>query len=305
MNTMKKQLITLACCLLVCLPVWAQKQYKVAAPSGKLYLNLNGVRIEGYTGNEVIFSSQGVPDEGDERAKGLQVLSGSGLIDNTGLGISVTTKGSDIEVNHVGRTTLGDVLSIRVPNTVDVVFNNNTATFADTVLIKDMKGELEISSSYNDIVLVNNSGPMNVKNLYSNVEVTFADDIKGPVSIVSVYGLVDVAMPTATKASLMMSTSYGKLYAARDFDVLINNTSAKKERVDNAGGEGIDSILPDVVVGNGQVVVSSASSSKRKRLTAAGIVDFGLGESIEGTINGGGIDLILQSTYKNVYLRAN
>src|SRR5690606_32287691 len=120
----------------------------------------------------------------------------------TGLGINVTTKGGNIEVNHVGRSIAGDVLSIRVPSTIDVVFNNNAATFADTLLIKDMKGEIEVSSSYNDIVLLNNSGPMNIKNLYKNVEATFANDIKGPISIVSVYGLVDVAMPTSTKASL-------------------------------------------------------------------------------------------------------
>src|SRR3546814_19485183 len=89
MNTMKKQTITMALFLAVCLPALAQKEYRIDKPSGKLYLNLNGGRIEGYTGNEIVFSNQGVPEEEDERAKGLQALSSSGSIDNTDLGISV------------------------------------------------------------------------------------------------------------------------------------------------------------------------------------------------------------------------
>src|SRR5690606_27932296 len=181
---MKKQTIIMALLLALCLPAWAQKEYKVAEPSGKLYLNLNGARIEGYTGNEIIFSSKGVPEEEDERAKGLQALSSSGFTDNTGLGISVTKKGGDIEVNPVGNSSRGDILYIRVPNTVDIVYNNNKSMFADTLLIKNMKGEIEISSSYNAIVLENNSGPMNIKNLYQNIEATFANDIKGPISII-------------------------------------------------------------------------------------------------------------------------
>src|SRR5690606_37042648 len=119
---MKQQTITMALLLALCLPAWAQKQYKVAEPSGKLYLNLNGARIEGYAGKEIVFNNQRVAEEEDERAKGLQALSSSGFIDNTGLGISVTQKGDDIEVNPVGNSSRGDVLYIRVPNTVNIVF---------------------------------------------------------------------------------------------------------------------------------------------------------------------------------------
>src|SRR5690606_31829450 len=112
--------------------------------------------------------------------------------DNTGLGINVTKKGEDLEVNPVGNGSRGDVLFIRVPNNVDVVFSNNKSIFADTLLIKNMKGEIEVSTAYNDIVLENNSGPRNIKNVYRNVEANFANDIEGPVSIISVYGHVDV-----------------------------------------------------------------------------------------------------------------
>ncbi|MGV3761515.1 hypothetical protein [Parapedobacter sp.] len=314
---MKKQTITLALLLALCLPAWAQKQYKVAEPSGKLYLNLNGARIEGYAGNEIVFSNQGVPEEEDERAKGLQALSSSGFTDNTGLGISVTKKGNDIEVNPVGNSSRSDVLYIRVPQTVDIVFNNNKSVFADTLLIKDMKGEIEVSTSYNAIVLENNSGPMNIKNVYKNIEATFADDVKGPISIISVYGHVDVAMPASTKANLIMGTSYGKLYAAGDFNVAVKPKSADDERTEvKVSGEGVtvnvkggdtvdvDEELAATLDSMPDIMIASPPSSGTG-VSIATMFRGGMQENIEGTINGGGIDLILKSTYKNVYLRTN
>lgn len=298
---MKKQTITMALLLAVCLSAWAQKEYKIAKPSGKLYLNLNGAHIEGYTGNEIVFSNQGVPEEEDERAKGLQALSSSGFTDNTGMGINVSKKGEDVDVNPVGDGSRGDVLYIRVPNDVDVVFSNNNSIFADTLLIRDMKGEIEVSTSYNDVVLENNSGPMNIKNVYKNVETAFASDIKGPVSIISVYGHVDVAVPASTKANLTMGTGYGKLYAAGDFNVAMAPKAAEdEETMDVAGLEGLATTLNS----GGPTAIIPPPPPRRGSISVAGVFR-GMQENIEGTINGGGIDLILKSTYKNVYLRTN
>ena len=306
---MNKQTIIMALLLALCLPVWAQKQYKVAEPSGKLYLNLNGARIEGYTGKEIIFSNQGVPEEEDERARGLQALSSSGVIDNTGLGISVVKRGNDIEVNPVGNSSQGGVLFIRVPNTVDIVFNSNQAVFADTLLIKGMKGEIEVSSSYNDVVLEDNRGPMNIKSVYKNVEATFTNDIKGPISIISVYGHVDVAMSPSAKASLTMSTGYGKLYAARDFNVAITPDAAEEEteETDVTSAEGINAIVAESLSAARDSLPKGILSKRRAPVTGASFANVfgGIGENIEGTVNGGGIDLILKSTYKNVYLRTD
>jgi len=307
---MKKQTMALALLLAACLPAWAQKQYKIAEPSGKLYLNLNGARIEGYAGNEIVFSKQDAPEEEDERARGLQTLSSSGFTDNTGLGISVTKKGDDIEVNPVGNSGQDDILSIRVPSNVAIVFSNNNSIFADTLLIKDMKSEIEVSTSYNDIVLEHNSGPMNIKNVYKNVDATFANNIKGPVSIISVYGHVDVAMPTSTKVNLIMGTGYGKLYAAGDFNVAVRPKSADDERTEvKVSGEGVTVDVDEIVAATldslPSIVMSTPQPSGASGVSIARVFRARMGENIEGTINGGGADLILKSTYKNVYLRTN
>ena len=303
---MKKQAIILAVLLGLCLSAWAQKEYKITKPAGKLHLNLHGAYVEGYDGNEIIFTSQSTPEEEDERAKGLQALSSSGFIDNTGMGISVTETGQDVAVNLVGNNNRrSDALRIRVPKQLALVFNNNKSMFTDTLHIKNMQGEIEVSTSYNNIVLENNSGPMNIKTVYRDVEAAFENNIKGPISIISVYGHVDVALPTATKANLTLGTSYGKLFAAEEFHIAM--APKKAESTENAErSKEVAALTAKSITINsrdGRAVVAAAPPS----LDAITVTGFayrgGEQESIEGTINGGGIDLILKSTYKNVYLR--
>lgn len=303
---MKKQTITLALLLALCFSAWAQKEYKITKPAGKLHLNLQGAYIEGYDGNEIIFTNQSTAEEEDERAKGLQALSSSGFTDNTGMGISVTEKGQDLEVNLVGNNRRSDAtLHIRVPRQLPLVFNNNKSMFADTLHIKNMQGEIEVSTSYNSIVLENNSGPMNIKAVYRDVEASFQNNIKGPISIISVYGHVDVALPTATKANLTLGTSYGKLFADEDFQIAI--APKKVENVDEAEHSEVAAVFTpeSVTINSGQArTVTPPTPPSLDAVTVAGFAyRGGEQESIEGTINGGGLDLILKSTYKNVYLR--
>ncbi|MGB4974067.1 MAG: hypothetical protein WBO32_15480, partial [Cyclobacteriaceae bacterium] len=77
---MKKLLIVLA------LIPWLSKaqEFKVAKSSGRLEVHLGRVLIEGYNGNEIVFSSQDGKDAKDERAEGLRAVNGLGLEDNTG-----------------------------------------------------------------------------------------------------------------------------------------------------------------------------------------------------------------------------
>ena len=75
------------------------KTYKVSKNKGKLLVNLGKVTIEGYKGNEIIFSLEGRIPAVDKRAEGLQVINALGLTDNTGLGINVSEKDGILEVN--------------------------------------------------------------------------------------------------------------------------------------------------------------------------------------------------------------
>lgn len=308
---MKKQLITLALLLATCISASAQKEYKLKKSTGKLLVNLNGALIEGYDGNEIIFSSTKAQDEDeDERAKGLQAISASGKKDNTGLGINVTESGQEVHVIPIGNTIDNNngPITIRVPKQMAVVFSDDKAFNPELVTIKNVKGEIELTTTYNNIVLENNSGPMNVTTIHGSVDATFAEDIKGPVSIISIYNHVDVALPTTTKANLELGTNYGKLYAANDFDIVVVKDSTEREQQSRTvtfmqgGGAAQTGTYqtpptppspPTVITVNGSSLTS----------TLASVARTGYREQIKGTVNGGGGDLIFKSTHSNVYLR--
>lgn len=300
---MKKQLLLFTLLSLgVSVSAWAQKEYRLAKSTGRLNLNINGAIVEGYDGNDIIFSAKNTEtEEIDERAKGLKAINGSGFTDNTGLGVDVTASGQDINVNMVSRKLKG-ILTIKVPQNIKIYFANNSNVYFEEVMLKNLKNEIEVSTTYNKIKLENNSGPMNIKTVYGSVDASFAGDIKGPVSIISVYSYVDVSIPAATKANLELGTSYGKLYSADEFNIVIDKNSGKEEK---SGSESVSTTE------NGKNMVNMRridgdNSAGGLRGPSGMVTTFNSirqGEYIKGTINGGGADLILKSNYKNVYLR--
>jgi hypothetical protein len=306
---MKKQFILGFSLFTICLSASAQKEYKVAKSTGTININISGAVIEGYKGNEIIFTAANTAEaEVDERAKGLRAISGSGFTDNTGLGIEVSEKGQDVNVNAVNKRVDG-MLNIKVPQGMKVVFNNSSNIHQSDITFKNLKSEIEVSTSYNKIILENNSGPMNVKSLYGTVDAIFSGEIKGPVSIVSVYGYVDVTMPTATKANIELGSSRGNLYAAEAFKIAIDKP-AEKPAAKPA------SELTNVVVNALPALTTRVSGVDVKgnpngpglnnRLRTVTISGYGSNrdaESIKGKINGGGTDLVFKSSFQNVYLR--
>jgi len=328
---MKKQFIVLFSLLIVAVSASAQKEYKLSKSSGQLNLNISGAIVEGYSGNEIIFSMPKTETEVvDERAKGLRAISGSGFTDNTGLGIEVAEKGGEINVNAVNRDIKG-ILTIKVPQNIKISFTSKSNVYQNEIILKNLKNEIEVSTNYNKIKLENNSGPMNIKTLYGSVDAIFSDAIKGPVSIVSVYGYVDVSLPTNTKANVELATSYGKLYAAEGLKIAIDKTEKDKtERINSiatVNGEPASQLNITRKVAGRQVTGGSINSVSTGSATQTNVTRVTTGyaveglstsynvdgvvyeysgrnsESIKGKINGGGADLILKSNYKNVYLR--
>jgi len=293
---MKKQLALLFSFVVITMSASAQKEYKLAKSSGKLNLNISGAIVEGYSGNEIIFSTaKSESDLVDERAKGLRVISGSGFADNTGMGIDVSEKGDEINVNPVRKGTRLGIITIKVPQNIKIAFNN-TNTNQEELILKNLKNEIEVSVSYNKIKLENNTGPMNVKTLYGSVDAIFSGEIKGPVSIVSVYGYVDVSMPASTKANVELGTSYGNLYAGEGFKIAIDKGT--NEKTDAAFPEGTVRALTTTT----QNIATTSAFSSNGQGSIISVYNRDR-ETLKGKLNGGGADVILKSNYKNVYLR--
>jgi hypothetical protein len=206
---MKKNILTLTLALAAA-TLFAQ-EYKLAKSSGRLEIKeVNHVTIEGYSGNEIIFSSMDRNRDDDDRAKGLRAVSSMGLEDNTGIGLSVVEKGGSIQVVQLKKMD-GPRVKIQVPKGVTVYYSHSSP-YGDDVTIKNVESEIEVSTVHNGVHLENVTGPMNVKTVHGEIEADFNANLKSPISLTSVHGLVDVTIPLATKATMNMNTTWGEIF---------------------------------------------------------------------------------------------
>ncbi|PZP48631.1 MAG: hypothetical protein DI598_09780 [Pseudopedobacter saltans] len=246
-----------------------EKAYKLSKKTGNLKILLTGAKIEGYDGSEIILTApERKPDEKDERADGLRLISGSGLKDNTGLGVSMEDKDNVVTVSYVSKRDHDDI-TIKVPNSMSITIKTSDVIHNRPFEIKNFKGELEIGTVYNTINLENVTGPINAKTIYGSLTAKFAQSIKGPISLVSVYKFVDATIPSSLKANISLSTQYGNVYAAEGLDIKRDAVKAKANDDDDL----------------------------------TGMTDWSKSSDIKGTLNGGGIDFILKSSYGKIYLR--
>jgi hypothetical protein len=229
----------------MCLAITTMAQeYKVAKSSGKLQINLSRVTVEGHAGSEIIFSSKDRGREVDKRADGLRAINGSGLEDNTGLGINVTEKDGVLYVEQLKKMESPDI-KILVPKAIIVSFEHKSQ-YSGTAIFKNIENEIEVSANYNSVELDNVTGPLTVKSVYGSVDATFGATVKGPIAIVSIYGHVDVALPVTIKANLKMATSYGEIFAEPDLKIEIEREGEMVRYTDrvngkvNGGGMNID-----------------------------------------------------------------
>lgn len=219
---MKKKILMMAFGLLVTGVIYAQ-EYKVAKSTGTLEIReVNNVSIEGYAGNEIIFTGRGSGRDDDGRAKGLRAISSMGLEDNTGIGLSVVDKDGVVMVQQLKKTD-GPDITIKVPKGVKVSYSH-TNPYGDEIEIKNFEGEIEISTVHNGVILDNVTGPMEVKTVHGDIEATLGATLKTPVTIASVHGHVDVAFPVTMKADLKLSTTWGEILVDPDFKIEIDKS---------------------------------------------------------------------------------
>ncbi len=205
------------------------QEYKITKSSGRLEIHIGSVTVEGTSGNEIIFTSRDGDHEKDDRAKGLVAINGSGLEDNTGLGINVTNKGDAVVVSQLKKMKSPDI-KILVPKGVIIAYEY-VSQYGSEAKFKNLENELEIATTYNGVELENITGPVTVKTIYSPIAATFASNVKGPISLISIYSEVDVTLPATLKADLSMKTSYGEMFVAPEFKIEIDRTTNKDEMV--------------------------------------------------------------------------
>ena len=314
---MKKLLIITSVLVLTAGHAIAQKEFKLAKTNGKLVLvNIPKLTVEGYDGKEIVFTlvnteekndfpGQNGNNTDDSRAKGLNALGDNGF-DNTGLGLAVSEKGQETIVSPVGNQM--NEIKIKLPNTVALSVNRNgwPITFSDStaISINNIKSEIDLSVQSENCKLTNVTGPLSIKTLSGNIDVKLNNQFSGPISINSVRGFIDVTVPENGKADIEIVTINGTIYADKSL-----NLKSEKEKQENSNGFSItaDTLVTNrgtVVLGFGTVIGNSETDTNKSRMTIypRSLSYFG-NSSFNGTLNGGGKKIVLQSMSGNIYLR--
>ncbi|MGE8379023.1 MAG: DUF4097 family beta strand repeat-containing protein, partial [Sphingobacterium sp.] len=196
--------------------VW--KEIKVPNVGEKLLLKFDNVSIEGYNGKDVVITAKVEEQEENDRAKGLRVVNGSGLSDNSGMGMNIQNIAGVTEISMVGMP-LEDSVHVRVPFDLSISVRGGRGGFFNGggIEIKDIRAEVEIASTMGDVKVINVTGPLNVKVAQGDVVAKFVQPVKGPISLIAAMGAVDVAFPVKFGANVDMKTSMGNIYAADEF----------------------------------------------------------------------------------------
>lgn len=205
------------------------KEHKISLSSGKLNLQeINGVTIEGTSGNEVIIQAETRKSPEDDRAAGLKEISALGLSDNTGLGLNVKKEGNVATVQPISKNN-SKRYTIKVPPGVAVNYEHSSY-MAKELNIRNTSSEIEVSSNYNKIKIENASSPLAINSVYGGIEATF--DRLSPnndITLYSVYSFVDVTVPANAKATFHLSTSFGQMFT----DLDLSFESEKEEGMRN------------------------------------------------------------------------
>lgn len=216
--------------------VASAQEYKLNKSSGTLEIReVNHVTIEGHAGNEIIFSSREEHRDDDERARGLRAISGMGLEDNTGIGLSVVEKGNVIEVRQLKKMD-GPNIKILVPKNV-VISYYHTSPHGDEIRFKNFDGEINVSTVHSGVELANVGGPLDIKTVHGDIDAVFDAAPKAPISIESVHAHVDVALPVNTKANLKLSTHFGEILVDPDFKIEIEKSGDMIRYSDKVSGK--------------------------------------------------------------------
>jgi len=196
--------------------VW--KEIKVPNVGEKLLLKFDNVSIEGYNGKDVVITAKVEEQEENDRTKGLRVVNGSGLSDNSGMGMNIQNIAGVTEISMVGMP-LEDSVHVRVPFDLSISVKGGRGGFFNGggIEIKDIKAEVEVASTMGDVKVINVTGPLNVKVAQGDVVAKFVQPVRGPISLIAAMGAVDVAFPVKFGANVDMKTSMGNIYAADEF----------------------------------------------------------------------------------------
>ena len=179
--------------------------------------------LESYAGKDIVVSGTKADhdDDDDNDTKGLQLVNGSGVQDNTGFGINITETDGTVVIRGLASNKNEDI-KIMIPEKMNITVSSK-GWVASGIKMTGFKSEVEVKSEYASVVLNNVTGPVVLNVTYGQVKAVF-DKVnqEKPISLIATYNDLDVTLPADTKADLQLESDYGNVYT--DFQIALEKT---------------------------------------------------------------------------------
>ena len=258
----------------------------------KVEILRGGITVKGYSGKEVIIEAKVNPmmqvrkERGEEREereeleeyveeepyrheeemeKKKRATEGMKKIHSSTAGFEV------VEENNIMRVKAESIYN-RVDLAIQVPLNTSLkleCMSLGEIKVDGVNGEIEVENIAGPVMLSNISGAVVAHSMGNDIIATFTEVKPGKLMAFSTMaGHIDITLPQAVKATLKMKTDQGEIYS--DFDIKLEQKAEKKEEdARNTGGK------------------------YRLRLESF----------LQGTINGGGTEIQIESFSGDIYIR--
>ncbi len=262
-----KKLGILVLGLVVSVPVWSQKtgeipiEFSNPQTRGKLEVDITKgtVTVLGTSRKNVLVKytlhTQG-KEKQESRSDGLK------RIDAAAANLEIYEQNNVVKVD-TDWSSKGIDFVIEVPSDIDLKLDTYNQA---AIVVKNIKGELELDSYNGPITAENISGSVIADTYNGKIMVTF-DAIKPdtPMAFATYNGDVDLTLPSGFKANMKMRTARGEILSGFDIDLI------KSEPVQRKNDGGVQKVYLD--------------------------------EWVRGKINGGGPEFMIKNYNGDIYLR--
>jgi len=218
-------------------PLHAQ-DYKITVQNtkdGRLTLNdfPNNLHIEGYSGSEIIITSD-LPANAPERANGLKPVYAGGT-DNTGMAVSMEKNGNQVTLQCLLPITKSANYKIKVPDNFSIDVENECGHAGD-VSVQGINGEVAVKNCQ-AIKVKDVTGPLVLSTISGSININFTTLTKDrTISLASVSGEIDVTLPSKQGMDVELETISGGIYSDFDFP-------ADDKKMKRIGGNSVKSQL--------------------------------------------------------------
>jgi len=226
--------VTLGLVLFITAASFAQ-DYKVGVQNtkeGRLTLiDFSGeLTVEGYSGNEIIITSDRKPDN-PQRAKGLKPVYSAGT-DNTGIGLYVEKNGNQLTIRCLLPITQRANYKVRVPDNFRIQVESECGK-GGSVTVENIKNEVEVKNCQ-DIDIKNVTGSLVLSTISGDVEISLTDLTKDKaLSFATISGEIDITIPAKAGVNLDMRTVTGAIYS--DFEFPADDKEKNMKKIAGSG----------------------------------------------------------------------